>query len=661
MGIWRRDEGGAGGRLGLWGTVLGLGVTLLLLLSLWLRFAPLMGVEDRLYDLQMRLRGPISPSSAVVVAAIDEKSLKSVGHWPWPRRTLAELTTKLADAGAALIVYDVILSEPAPGDRVLAKAVDAAGNVLMPTVFLFADEKGAGAGPADPPGALSAVRHPGRLAVDPPPVALGAIVPVPPLQRAEAAQGQINILPDDDGTLRWETAIVAYRRRLYLSLDLTATAAFLGVPHDRIVLDSGRGIALGPRYFPTDRWGRLLIPYAGPEHTIPYLSVADLLDGRVAPAAVRGKIVVVGATASGLHDTVVTPFSPYMAGVEKHAQLISALLEGRSIRRASPWVNGGLLLAVGLLFSLLLPRLRALAGAAAGGLGLLGLLLPGYFLLARDGLWLDLAHPALAIGGIFLAVTVCNFAVEERYARRVRAIFSSYVTERVVRELIRRPELARVGGERREVTLLFADVRGFTSFAERHPPEAVVALLNELLAAMTEVIFRWEGTLDKFIGDAIFAFWGAPLRQEDHAERALRCALDMERRLLELQQEWEARGVAPLDIGIGLNSGEVLVGNIGAEGKKMDYTVIGDAVNIGARVEALTRRYNCRILVTETTLTRIREELLSGRIGHVAVIKSLAEVTVKGRTAPVALYQVGSIEHGRPSQLPELPTPAEPA
>ena len=247
-----------------------------------------------------------------------------------------------------------------------------------------------------------------------------------------------------------------------------------------------------------------------------------------------------------------------------------------------------------------------------------------------------------------------RYLSEERRAREIRSIFSSYVTERVVNELINHPELTRLGGERRELTVLFADIRNFTVFSELHPPEEVVAILNEFLGAMTEVIFRWEGTLDKFVGDEIVAFWGAPIIQEDHAESAVRCALNMIKRLGELQESWKARGMKPLDIGIGLNTGEVIVGNIGAEGKKMDYTVIGDAVNLGARTEALTRRYNTHILITEFTYEKIRDHVHSNRIGH-CFVQGLEVVRVKGKERPVKLFKFGALEHGTESVILEDP------
>jgi adenylate cyclase len=218
-------------------------------------------------------------------------------------------------------------------------------------------------------------------------------------------------------------------------------------------------------------------------------------------------------------------------------------------------------------------------------------------------------------------------------------MFSSYVTQTIVNELISNPDMARLGGEKREITVLFSDIRGFTTFSEQHSPEQVVATLNEYLGCMTDVILRWEGTLDKFIGDAIVVFWGAPIKRENHQELAVRCALDMQDRLKELQEKWGREGKPHLSSGIGINTGEAVVGNIGAEGKKMDYTVIGDQVNLGARVESLTRRFETDILITGSTLAGIRPVIDAGRMGHVS-IQGMQPVIVKGKDQPVSVYSL---------------------
>ncbi|MBA4395666.1 MAG: hypothetical protein C0407_19105 [Desulfobacca sp.] len=341
-----------------------------------------------------------------------------------------------------------------------------------------------------------------------------------------------------------------------------------------------------------------------------------------------------------------------MAGIEKHANVIGSILENKLPRRAPFSIDLMILLGVSLAATLLMVRLKA-TGAALTALSTLGLiLLAGYFFFVSWEIWINTAYPSMNLLFIFSAGMAYNYATEERYARRIRAMFSSYVTERVVNELIKNPEMARLGGERREVTVLFSDVRDFTTFSEKHAAEEVVSILNEYLTAMTEVVFRWEGTLDKFIGDAIVVFWGAPLRQENHSELAIHCALHMIKRIKELQEKWQAEGKPVLDIGIGINTGEVLVGNIGAEGKKMDYTVIGDHVNLGARIESLTRKYKTHILITEHTLNKIREALAKVTLGHLSV-KGIVKGIVKGKNLPVMIYEVTALEPDKACILEE--------
>lgn len=360
-----------------------------------------------------------------------------------------------------------------------------------------------------------------------------------------------------------------------------------------------------------------------------------------------------GATALGIYDLRVTPFSANMPGIEKHANVIASLLEGRSITKVPLITNLFILLCTGLILSILLPKLRAISGASLSFSFLFAVFLTGYYLFVKKGLWIDLSYTMVNIILVNTAITVYRYAAEERHARRIRAMFSSYVTEKVVNELIKNPSMAKLGGDRREMTVLFSDIRGFTTFSEKHAPEEVVAILNEYLGAMTEVIFRWEGTLDKFIGDAIVAFWGAPMKQENHAELAVKCALNMVKRLEELQQKWLSEGKPSLDAGIGINTGEVLVGNIGAEGKKMDYTVIEDHVNLGARVESLTRKYNTHILITEFTLNKIRDLITTGKLWRTR-IHGLEKVIVKGKEKPVEIYEIESLEMGAESRIIEV-------
>jgi adenylate cyclase len=624
---------------------IGLAVTLLISFLMWFQWSPMETLEDKFYDWRYKIRGPVKAPEEIVIAAIDEKSLEKLGRWPWSRNRLADLVARLEQGGAAMVVLDVILSEREQHDSLLGKTIRHSGNILAPINFDLAQGNRS---PLDNPvliqSAYQSISNPEAFSRYSPIQGKKVTIPIPEILREAMGIGHINILADSDGTLRWETLAIEYDGFLFPSIDIKTAGFFLGIPAEKIILKATEGVLLGQkRAIPTDPYGRMLIHYYGPKGTFKHLSIADILDGTVKPESLQGKIVLIGATAVGIYDLRVTPFSADMAGIEKHANVIGSILENKLLSKASFPINLMILSVSSLLFTLLIVRFKATGASVVALLALLLVLMSGYVVFRSWGLWINTAYPSVNLLLIFIGGMAYNFATEERYARRIRAMFSSYVTERVVNELIKNPDLARLGGERREVTVLFSDVRGFTTFSEKHAPEEVVSMLNEYLEAMTEVVFHWEGTLDKFIGDAIVAFWGAPLPQENHAELAVRCALHMVRRIEELQEKWQQEGKPILDSGIGLNTGEVLVGNIGAEGKKMDYTVIGDHVNLGARVESLTRKYNTHILMTDFTLNRIREGFTSAKFGHLAV-KGIERVIVKGKKLPVGIYEVNSMK-----------------
>jgi adenylate cyclase len=633
---------------------IGFFMTALMAVLSFIEFPPMETLEEYLYDYRFKIRGTVTPPENIVIAAIDEKSLGSLGRWPWNRDKIAQLVKRLFEEGAEIIVFDIFFFEKEKNDRVLGHAMRRAGNVLLPIVFDFKESSSLPESETLIQSAFTSIVHPERFHQYSPITAKRILIPIPELMRETMALGHINMLPDRDGTLRWETMAVEYQGYLYPSIDLQASAIFLGIPHEKIILRATEEINLGEkRTIPTDRYGRSLIYYYGPWQTFKHFSISDILEGQLKPGELQGKIVLIGASAVGIYDLRVTPFSAAMPGVEKHASVIASIMENRFLKRAPFSINLILLLVSGFLFSFLIIRLRSFGATLTTGLFMLLIFGSGYFLFVHQGLWINIAYPSINILLIFVMAMVYNYGIEERTARKIRAMFSTYATEKVVNELIKNPNLAKLGGERREMSILFSDVVGFTTFSEKHTPEEVVAMLNEYLGAMTDVIFRWEGTLDKFVGDAIVAFWGAPMRQENHAELALRCALEMVKRLEGLQKKWQSEGKPVLDSGIGINTGEVLVGNIGAEGKKMEYTVIGDHVNLCSRVESLTRQFKARILITEYTLNKIRNLVNIHFIGHLS-IEGKEKVSVKGREEKVGIYEVHSIDHGLESKIQEL-------
>lgn len=632
--------------------LIGVGITIVFVLLALIRFVPFERLEMLLYDLRYQLRGKAVAPEHIVVVGIDDRSLQAIGRWPWNRDKMADLVDRLNSMGARVIMLDFIFSEPSPRDDKLAAAIKGAGNVVLPFVFDFEGNSPQKIDDALLDNAFMVIKKENLFRIHRPITAKGILLPVPAFSENSAAMGYINMLPDPDGKLRWEALTVSYMDQLYPSIDLQVARIYLGLSPADMTVEATDSVTLGKTVLATDPFGKMLIPYYGPHNTFPVLSALDILQGAANPSSIKDRIVLVGPTAVGIHDKIVTPASAIMFGVEKHANMIGAILENQNIRFVGRTTNILIVIFMGLLFTLLIVRMRAVAGAALAAAFITVLFVTGYVLFFTSRLWIDISYAGNAVIVTYFVATAFRYATEERYAKHIRSMFSSYVTEKIVNELIKNPELAKLGGERREVTVLFSDVKGFTTFSEHHSPEQVVAILNEYLTEMTNIIIRWDGTLDKFVGDMIVAFWGAPLKQPNHAELAIKCTLHMKQRLRELKEGWLRQGRVPLEAGFGLNTGEALVGNIGAEGKKMDYTVIGDNVNLGSRVEGLTRKYGAEIIITEATLDKVRNLITEGKFGHL-LVRGLDIVAVKGRAEPVRIFEVTSLGEGDLCQVIE--------
>ena len=643
----------------------------------------LQAVEVRLYDLHFKLRGTQARGTErIVIVAIDEKSLASLGRWPWPRSLMADLVRKLSEAGARVIAVDILLSEPeasgelrtvgqlserlrtqglahspagvavqreldafarqADHDGQLAEAVRVSGRVILPLMFeVGADRSGP---PPDPSGAaltsaLVSFRHYDQRALYPPPTAHRATLPIPALSAAARTLGHVTMLADRDGTTRWEAVVFEHEGRYYPSLAVQAVREATGVEPTRLSLDFGRGLQIGSGEVPLDPRDRMLINYAGPGGTFRHFSAVDLMTGKVAPEDIRDRIVFVGATAAGTYDLRVTPTSPVMPGVEKHASVAANILTGQFLRRPD-WVE--LVELAGILFfplllAWLLPRLRP--ATSVGAVALVWIALFGAVHLAfRAGLWLPVVYPSLALGVTFVGITVYRLLTEERQRLWTKRAFQQFVSPEVVERLMDNPAALQFGGEMRNLTVLFSDIRDFTPYTERHPPHDVVHMLREYLTKMVDEVLAQQGTLDKFIGDGVMAIFGAPVPVSDHAERACRAALGMTQELKTLQAKWVAEGREPFRIGIGINTGDMMVGNLGSE-QLFDYTVAGDGVNVGARVESLNKEYETEtaIIISEATYLAARDVLEVRRLG---------EATVKGKTLPIVVYELRGMREG---------------
>jgi adenylate cyclase len=628
-------------------------------------------LDLKILDQHFRLRGLQMPVAPVQIVTIDDASLGGGGR-PSLRVMLARLLPRLSDAGVKAIGVDLLLVEPDQGlvqplaaelgrssapapqraraaallrelratgllddpDRALAAAMRE-GPVVLATLFSTVSEP-VGAEPATP---LQRLRF--LLAPDDPdgarhrlPQASGITRPLSALAPAGRHLGHANIPPDADGTVRRQLVAVGSGDTLYPSLGLQAARVALGVPLGEVIADVHGSVRLGTVSIPLDGDGRMLLNFAGPAGTFPYTSAADVLNGRVPMDRFRNVVVLVGVTATGLTDAPASPFSQAFPSVELHATTVENILAQRFLARPA-WADlAVLLLAVALPFSLAvtLRRVPPIGGAAlvAGLLASLALLAHGLFVYAS--IWLPLLCPMLAVAATYVPVAIHDALAERRQRLFIKRAFRQHAPRSVIQQILADPSLVQFGGERRHLTILFSDIRDFTRYAARHSPEAVAAILGEYLTCMMDVVFRHEGTLDKFVGGAVMAVFGAPAPQKDHALRACRTALDMMAELRALQARWGEAGREPFRIGIGVNSGEVIVGNLGSA-QRVDYTVIGDPVNLAARLEGVNDDFPeaSGIIISEQTYELVRD---------VARARLLGEAPIKGEARPVLIYEL---------------------
>jgi adenylate cyclase len=640
---------------------LGLAASLLALAVVWSGL--LAPVEGVVVDTFMRLRGPRPADRRVAACLIDEGSIDRYGRWPWPRTRLAELVDRLFAAGAGVIAFDVVLSEPSRAgegfdlraeDEALARAIGRAGNVVLS--YFWRDH------PVERPPEDDDIRSradPAKLL----PTAFDVVAGDPatfPLPAHEGVEPNLDLFAEaaasqgfttnerESGVSRRQGLAARYDGEIYPALPLRAVQLLKG---GRLELArDARGlplVRLGGEDVEVDERGRLWVSYPGPAASFRTYPVYRVLGGGLAAGELDGAVVFVGASEAGIGDFTATPFGVELPGVLVHAAVADNLLRGTFLRES------GAPRAVSVLALLLVGPLVAFLVAAierhlVGSLVAIGLVLawPAAAFLAflEVGWHLEVVAPMAA--GVLALVASLRYQVGsvDARARQIRRTFERFVSQGIVEEMLRHPERVKLGGERRELTVLFSDIRGFTSISERMSSEELVAVLNQYFTPMTRLVLEEGGTLDKYMGDALMAFFGAPVALPDHAARACRAALAMKAKLVELNDGWRAEGKLPegagLGIGIGLNSGEMSVGNMGSE-DVFDYTVIGDNVNLGSRIEGLNKLYGTEVLVAGATVAAVGADAF--------LFRELDRVRVKGKTEPVAIHEL----------MAERPAPAE--
>lgn len=652
-------------------------------------------LEGRAHDLKVRaMVGFEEPHPDLLLVAIDDVSLdihlETLGRWPWPREVHGYVIAYLTAGGARALLYDIAFFDPdlsdPEGDAYLARTIAEAGLVVLPFSLLDRDAEDAarltwllGRGDGEQLLARHAVSRAVAGETGGPEGSMGeagegsadvrghasalpafrrdfgaSVAPLPAFGRGAAGLGVMNLPADaEDGVVRRERLLYRHGDALYPSLAL-ATARVLepgrfgGAAHlEGRSLHLGEG-ATGERIL-LDRDGFLPLRWRGPfrqgeRDTYPVIPVYQILNSyeqvlRGEPPDVpldrfEGKVVVVGATAQAMFDLRTTPLAPHDPGMMIHATALDNLLSGDALRRWGPAADAGALLAV----SVLVGAGTAALASSATLLAFFLLMLAsagtvGWALLAHHlGFWTDLATPLVGVLLAFTGAMVGNYVLEGRERRRIREMFGRYLAPEQVRILEEGEGGPSLSGERLPLTLLFSDIRGFTALSERLSPEEVIEILNRYLDRMTEIVFRNGGTLDKFMGDGLMAFWGAPLRLHDHAPRAVAAALEMLEAVDELNRELEAEtGGTRLDIGIGIHTGEAVVGNIGSLDRKLDYTAVGDAVNLASRLESMNKELSTRALVSRATRDAAPEA---------AVYAPVGEVPVKGRSRAVEVFRL---------------------
>ncbi|MBM4285170.1 MAG: CHASE2 domain-containing protein [Deltaproteobacteria bacterium] len=635
-------------------------------------------IELKLYDLKFLYRGERPASGQVVIVTVDDDSVKEVGAWTWPREITAEFLKRLKEAEPAVVSLDIIFAERAETaailtlrrlrqgltrqgslsggvaavlqeeekradvDRRLAEVVGGTPPTILG--FFFRNVGGVS-------GDLKAGRFMGTSAIqastynmirlldqDPerlPTVgAQGVEVNLPQITEAAAGGGFFNMVPDVDGTVRWLYLGVMFGPDIFAPLSLVTVQHAIGKPPLGITLSrlGVEQVRLGRHLIPVDRFGRFFINYLGPPGAFKTISAADVLKGRVSGKDLKDKIVLVGATAEGIYDLRVTPFRGIFPGIEIQATVIDNILTGNFLQLLPLAPVPGLLTVIflGVLLGVVLPRLSA-AGAFIFALLLVeAYVVFNYLLFRYFGLILELFYPLVAVAGVYTGVTIERFLTEEKERARLKKAFQSYVAPTVVDQIIRHPERLVLGGERRVLSILFCDIRGFTTLSEELEPEALVGVLHDFLNPMSDIIVEHGGTIDKYMGDAIMALFNAPLDLPDHARRACQTALDMVAMLRRLDKQWEGLQRPSLRIGVGINTGWVAVGNMGSD-RLFDYTAVGDNVNLASRLEGLNKHYDTEILISEATALA-----LDGGFA----LREVDRVQVKGKTMPLSIYEV---------------------
>ena len=645
-------------------------------------------LELKTLDLRFKSSQQNISSDKIIIVTIDNKSEDKIGQFPWPRDTYAKVIDNLNKWGAKVIGIDVLFSKEEynplsevlsktdlkdrvpqdfveeynknfDNDKILADSIKKAGNVVLGYYFFTESDEQVKHLTEEEKQKTKKLISKGLISLVSSEVkgdekflvrrGYGIETSIERISRAGKNYGFLNIFPDSDGVLRKATLPMKYKsdKDWYSSFPLQILKNYLDENVQLGILDEGiSNLVLGEKNIPVDTSGEILIDYSVPFDSFRTYPFVDVMNGTVDnPAKFKGKIVLIGITDPGLvRDTWTTPIQTVVPGIKVHAQTIYTMLNNWFISYSRTMVNNEFiyysdkvnlfnLLAIILLGGVLIfaiPKFpHASYGAYTALLLLIGYSFAGFYLFKTMKIWINMVYPLSSIVLVYTTETLYRALTTERRAREIRGAFQTYVPPQIVDELIKNPEKLKLGGERKVISILYSDVKGFTTISEKLSPEELVEFMNSYFTPMSEIVFKYEGTVDKYIGDAVLAFYGAPLPQEDHPLKVTLSALDMIKTLKELRKKWQEENKPLIDIGIGINTGEVSVGNMGSN-TRFNYTVMGDHVNLTQRIEELTRIYKNNILISEFTYQKIKEQIFC---------REIDEVTVRGKTQALKIYE----------------------
>src|SRR6478735_7512696 len=626
---------------------------------------PVEELRVRTFDAFQRFDPRKKTMRPVTIVDIDDKSLEKLGQWPWPRTRIADLVTELTRLGAVVIAFDAVFSEPdrlnpafaadtfrnldeetrerlralPSNDQIFADAIKASRVVLgesgLPEEIAALDKT------LPVTGIAMLGEEPQRFMFDFP----GLLRNVPVLEHAAAGRGLFTIRPERDGIIRRVPMIMQAQGQTMPSLTFEILRVATGSGTILIKAEEAGIKSLGLKgiQIPTDHNGQLWVHYARNDASI-YVPAINVLEKNVAPDMIAGKLVLIGTSAVGLNDIKTTPVSRAMPGVEIHAQVLETTLSGEVI--STPIYGIVVEFATALLFGLLVIAFAPLFGpvtlVALGAAFATALIGTSAYFYAQHRLLIDFTYPLLSTTAIYLTLIFSSFVREQKQRRQIRSAFGQYLSPALVEQLGQAPEKLVLGGEDRELTIMFSDVRGFTTISEayKNDPQGLTALMNRFLTPLTNAILARKGYIDKYMGDAIMAFWNAPLDDKEHEINACEAAIDMLEKIDEVNQQREQEAAdgghvyIPLNVGIGLNTGTCVVGNMGSD-LRFDYSVLGDSVNLASRLEGQSKEYGFPIIVGSKTALAVKDKM---------AILELDFIMVKGKKEPEVIYAIAGRE-----------------